>query len=51
VSSYRETADQTTASGAEYPTRKTHDLRVIVRDEGAWSIRSHLVMDEKEILP
>ena len=51
ASSYRETVGQKTASGAEYPTRKTHDLRVLVRDKGKWSIVSHLIMDEKETRP
>ena len=51
ASSYRETVGQKTASGAEYPTRKTHDLRVLVRDKGQWTIVSHLIMDEKETRP
>jgi uncharacterized protein (TIGR02246 family) len=51
ASSYRETVGQKTASGAEYPTRKTHDQRVFVRDKGKWSIISHLIMDEKEVRP
>ena len=51
ASSYRETIGQKTASGAEYPTRKTHDQRVFVRDKGKWSIISHLIMDEKEVRP
>jgi hypothetical protein len=42
---------QKTGSGAEYPTRKTHDLRVLVRDKGQWTIVSHLIMDEKEVRP
>jgi uncharacterized protein (TIGR02246 family) len=51
ASSYRETVGQKTASGAEYPTRKTHDQRVFVRDKGKWSITSHLIMDEKDVRP
>jgi len=51
ASSYRETVGQKTHSGAEYPTRKTHDLRVLVRDKGQWTIVSHLIMDEKETKP
>jgi uncharacterized protein (TIGR02246 family) len=51
VSSYRETVGQRTSSGAEYPTRKTHDLRVLVLDKGKWVIVSHLIADEKEVLP
>ncbi|MFT3926972.1 MAG: nuclear transport factor 2 family protein [Myxococcales bacterium] len=51
ASSYRETVGQKTASGAEYPTRKTHDLRVFARSKGRWSIVSHLIMDEKETKP
>jgi uncharacterized protein (TIGR02246 family) len=51
VSSYRETVGQKTASGAEYPTRKTHDLRIVVREAGNWLIVSHLIMDEKEVHP
>ena len=48
ASSYRETVGQKTRSGAEYPIRKTHDLRVFVREQGKWLIVSHLIMDEKE---
>jgi uncharacterized protein (TIGR02246 family) len=51
ASSYRETVGQKSASGASYPTRKTHDLRVLVRDKATWSIVSHLIMDEKETRP
>jgi uncharacterized protein (TIGR02246 family) len=51
ASSYRETVGQKSASGAAYPTRKTHDLRVLVRDKTSWSIVSHLIMDEKETRP
>lgn len=51
ASSYRETVGQKTASGAEYSTRKTHDLRVLVLANGRWSIISHLIMDEKETRP
>jgi uncharacterized protein (TIGR02246 family) len=51
ASSYRETVGQRTASGAEYPTRKTHDLRVLARDHGRWVIVTHLIMDEKEARP
>ena len=51
ASSYRHTVGQKSASGAEYPTRKTHDLRVLVRDKAGWSIVSHLIMDEKETRP
>jgi uncharacterized protein (TIGR02246 family) len=51
ASSYRETVGQKSASGAAYPTRKTHDLRVLVRDKATWSIVSHLIMDEKETRP
>ncbi len=50
VSSYRETVGQKTASGREYPTRKTHDLRVFTKEKGRWVIVSHLIMDEKESL-
>jgi uncharacterized protein (TIGR02246 family) len=51
ATSYRETVGQKTASGATYPTRKTHDLRVFVRNKTSWSIVSHLIMDEKETRP
>jgi uncharacterized protein (TIGR02246 family) len=51
ATSYRETVGQKTASGAAYPTRKTHDLRVLVRDKTTWTIVSHLIMDEKETRP
>jgi uncharacterized protein (TIGR02246 family) len=51
ATSYRETVGQKSASGAAYPTRKTHDLRVFVRDKATWSIASHLIMDEKETRP
>jgi uncharacterized protein (TIGR02246 family) len=51
ASSFRETVGQKSASGAAYPTRKTHDLRVLVRDKATWSIVSHLIMDEKETRP
>jgi uncharacterized protein (TIGR02246 family) len=51
VSSYRETVGQRSASGAAYPTRKTHDLRIVVREKGHWLIVSHLIMDEKEARP
>ena len=51
ASSYREMVGQKTQSGALYPTRKTRDLRVLVRDKGQWAIVSHLIMDEKETRP
>ncbi len=51
ASSYRETVGQKSASGAEYPTRKTHDLRVLVREKDKWWIVNHLIMDEKETRP
>ncbi len=51
ASSYRETIGQGTPSGGVYPTRKTHDLRVFVRDKDKWTIVSHLIMDEKQHLP
>lgn len=51
VNSTRETSGQRSASGAPYPVRKTHDLRVFVNDQGRWWIVSHLIMDEKEVLP
>jgi uncharacterized protein (TIGR02246 family) len=51
VSSYRETVGQRTTSGREYPTRKTHDLRVFSKEKDRWVIISHLIMDEKERLP
>lgn len=51
AASYRETVGQKTASGGEYPTRKTRDLRVLVRDNGRWVIVSHLIADEKETRP
>jgi len=51
VSSYNETTGQKTASGGEYPTRKTHHLRVLIREQGKWLIVSHQIMDEKEVLP
>ncbi|WP_287111478.1 SgcJ/EcaC family oxidoreductase [Methylobacillus sp.] len=51
VTSYRETAGQKTASGAEYPLRKTRDLRVLAFEHGLWKIASHLVADEKAALP
>ena len=50
VSASRETQGQRTDSGREYPTRKTHDLRVLVKEGGTWLILSHQVMDEKEQL-
>ncbi len=51
ATSYRETVGQKSATGAEYPTRKTHDLRVLLRENGRWLIASHLIMDEKQSLP
>jgi uncharacterized protein (TIGR02246 family) len=51
ASSYRETVGQKTHSGSEYPMRKTHDLRVLVRSGGRWLIVSHLIMDEKDVRP
>lgn len=51
VFAYRETAGQRTPSGQEYPTRRTHSLRVVVKEQGTWAIISHLIMDEKEPLP
>ena len=51
VSSFRETVGQKSASGREYPTRKTHDLRVIVKQADQWRIISHMIMDEKDVLP
>lgn len=51
VSSTRETVGQKTVGGQEYPTRKTHDLRVFVREGDRWAIVSHLIMDEKEVRP
>ncbi len=51
ASSYRETVGQKTSSGAEYPTRKTRDLRVLVLDKGKWVVASHLIADEKETRP
>ena len=51
VTSSRDTVGQRTASGAEYPTRKTHDLRVMANHNGKWVVVSHLIMDEKEVRP
>jgi uncharacterized protein (TIGR02246 family) len=51
ASSYRETIGQGTPTGGVYPTRKTHDLRVFVREKDKWTIVSHLIMDEKQHLP
>ncbi len=51
VNSTRETSGQRSASGATYPVRKTHDLRVFVNDNGRWWVVSHLIMDEKEVVP
>jgi len=51
ATSYRETVGQKTHSGGEYPTRKTHDLRVLVRTHGKWLVVSHLIMDEKDVRP
>lgn len=51
VRSSRQTTGQKTASGQEYPVRKTHDLRVFVLKDGRWLIASHLIMDEKEVRP
>ena len=51
VSSERQTSGQRSASGAPYPVRRTHDLRVFVNDQGRWWIVSHLIMDEKEVIP
>ena len=51
VISSRDTVGQRTASGAEYPTRKTHDLRVMANQNGKWVVISHLIMDEKEVRP
>ena len=51
VSSSRQTVGQKSASGQPYPTRKTHDLRVFVHQNGRWEIVSHEIMDEKEARP
>jgi uncharacterized protein (TIGR02246 family) len=51
VSSYTEVTGQKTASGNEYPTRRIHQLRVLIEEQGKWLIVSHLIMDEKEPLP
>ena len=51
VNSTRETTGQRSASGATYPVRKTHDLRVFVNATGRWWVVSHLIMDEKEVVP
>ena len=51
VASDRQTSGQKTASGDTYPTRKTHDLRVFVKEHGRWLITSHQVMDEKDVRP
>lgn len=51
VLAYRETMGQKSSSGQEYPKRKTHSLRVLVKEQGKWAIMSHLIMDEKEPLP
>lgn len=51
VQSSRQTTGQKTASGQEYPVRKTHDLRVFAWQKGRWEILSHLIMDEKEVRP
>jgi len=50
VISYRETVGQKTLSGAEYPTRKTRDSRVLLLVKGKWEVVSHLVADQKEAL-
>lgn len=47
VTSYRETVGQRNRDGSEMPTRKTHDLRVIVLENGRWLIRSHFMVDER----
>lgn len=49
ITSKRETVGQGTVSGGVYPTRKTHDLRVMVKEKGGWLVVSHLIMDEKEV--
>ena len=51
VTSSRETTGQRTASGAEYSTRETHDLRVMANQNGRWVVIAHLIMDEKEVRP
>lgn len=51
AASYRETVGQKTQSGDVYPTRKTRDLRVLVKENGRWVIVSHLIADEKEARP
>ena len=51
VSCSRDTSGQKSASGREYPTRKTHDLRVIAKQADRWLVISHQIMDEKEVLP
>ena len=51
VTSDRQTSGQRSASGATYPVRKTHDLRVFMNDQGRWWIVSHIIMDEKEVVP
>ena len=51
VTSSRDTVGQRTESGAEYPTRKTHDLRVMANQNGKWLVIAHLIMDEKEVRP
>lgn len=50
ATSYRETVGQKTPSGAEYPTRKTRDSRVLLLVKGKWEVVSHLVADQKEAL-
>ena len=48
---YYETAGRRTTSGNVYPPRKTHSLRVLAKNNGRWTIVSHLIMDEKERQP
>ena len=51
VTSDRQTSGQKTASGDTYPTRMTHDLRILVKERGRWWVVSHQVMDEKDVRP
>ena len=50
VSAFMETVGQKAENGNAYATRKTHSLRVMIKQAGKWLIVSHQIMDEKERL-
>ncbi|MCB5164655.1 SgcJ/EcaC family oxidoreductase [Streptomyces bambusae] len=48
VRTYQERAGQQTTSGAVLPTRRTHSLKVLRREDDAWRVVSDFYMDERE---